>query len=79
MNRSFRVSYEKRDFLVATSCRVPVLTLGATDKNIRQSLVPTPLLPEKVIDFLINEVSGEIQLDNEQLLAAFRGTAKRKK
>jgi aminopeptidase YwaD len=33
--------------------------------------VPKPLLPAAVIDTLINEVSGEIPLNNERLLAPF--------
>ena len=39
--------------------------------SVRPSIVPIPLLPEELIDILINEVSGEIQLNNEKLLAAF--------
>ena len=43
----------------------------AQQSSVRQSIIPEPLLPDELIDMLINEVSGEIQLNNEKLLAAF--------
>ena len=43
----------------------------AQQKEIRASTIPSPLLPEEIIDTLISEVSGEIQLNNERLLASF--------
>ncbi len=43
----------------------------AQENFVRPSIVPLPLLPEKLMDILINEVSGEIQINNERLLAAF--------
>jgi len=76
MARFFRNYLRKDTFLSLLLVVALFPTLGATDKNVRQSIVPTPLLPERVIDFLINEVSGEIQLNNEQLLAAFERNRK---
>jgi len=43
----------------------------AQQRGIRPSIIPKPLLPEELVDILINEVSGEIQLNNEKLLSAF--------
>ena len=40
-------------------------------KEARRPVVPAPLLPEGIIDILIDEVSGEIPLNNERLLASF--------
>lgn len=37
----------------------------------RPSIIPKPLLPEKVMDILIDEVSGERQLNTVRLLASF--------
>jgi aminopeptidase YwaD len=44
---------------------------SAQQRYVRESIVPIPLLSEEIMDLLINEVSGEIQLNNEKLLAAF--------
>jgi len=46
-------------------------TLGSFAQEIRPDVIPKPLLPEAIIDSLINEISGEIQLNNERLLASF--------
>jgi aminopeptidase YwaD len=43
----------------------------AQQKVTRKRAIPTPLISEELIDLLINEVSGEMQLNNEKLLAAF--------
>jgi aminopeptidase YwaD len=45
--------------------------LLAQQRSVRESIIPIPLLSEEIMDLLINEVSGEIQLNNEKLLAAF--------
>jgi aminopeptidase YwaD len=44
---------------------------SAQQRSVRESIIPIPLLSEQLMDLLINEVSGEIQLNNEKLLAAF--------
>lgn len=40
-------------------------------KSIRSSAVPIPLLPESIMDLLIQEVSGELPLNTIRLLAPF--------
>ncbi len=39
--------------------------------HVRPSVIPAPLLSETLLDVLIDEVSGETQLNNERLLASF--------
>jgi len=41
------------------------------EESIRPSIVPDTLLPEKIMELLIQEVSGEIQMKNEKLLSSF--------
>lgn len=43
----------------------------AQQRRGRENAIPKPLVSEELIDMLINEVSGEMQLNNEKLLAAF--------
>ncbi len=55
-------------FLLLLSLPLNVLT---QQSRIRKSILPKPLLPEEIMDLLINEISGEIQLNNEKLLSSF--------
>jgi aminopeptidase YwaD len=68
-----RIPYNKIFFiyffiLLFTICSLNTL---AQQRDIRESTLPKLLIDEKLIDILINEVSGEMQLNNEKLLAAF--------
>jgi aminopeptidase YwaD len=54
--------------LFLTTCSLNTLS---QQREIRKSILPKPLIDEKLMDILINEVSGEMQLNNEKLLAAF--------
>jgi hypothetical protein len=47
------------------------INVSAQQSTIRKSIIPEPLLPEEIMDLLINEVSGEIQINNEKLLSSF--------
>lgn len=65
LNKVLIVSFLFQFFSI---CPIEVVS---QQKNIRPSLIPTALLPEEMMDILINEVSGEMQLNNERLLASF--------
>jgi hypothetical protein len=68
-----KVSAKKYMFTFILSLFLIIFSFNplAQQRSVRESIIPIPLLPEEIMDLLINEVSGEIQLKNEKMLAAF--------